>query len=306
MNRYILTLIFAVFSFFSSSAQYTYQPVPTNGSVWVYRTDTPDQGYEIIDDWQLMMNGEDTVLNGIHYTKIMYRVSGKSYYFTPGPYPFNRIASTPDRFYGGFRQDGKKAYMVYGSATKERLIYDFDLQLNQVYTDSFIGQSKVIAVDTVFVANKLRKRFTMQNLVPAGHLPNHIVEGYCGDYGLDISIGSGQYSYTGLICFHYDDEYYCNPDCMYILPYGTPESVAGVATDNSNIYPNPFTDELKIKVTQPGIYTLFNTVGVRILQENLSAGIHSINTGSLSPGFYFITLRDEEGKIIQTQKLQKQ
>jgi len=81
-----------------------------------------------------------------------------------------------------------------------------------------------------------------------------------------------------------------------------------------NVQPNPFTDQTTViyTTTEAGHYTLAvqNELGRVIMQQswelNVGQQSHVLSTPQLTPGFYYLTLRNANGKIVGAQKLIKQ
>jgi uncharacterized repeat protein (TIGR01451 family) len=88
---------------------------------------------------------------------------------------------------------------------------------------------------------------------------------------------------------------------------GIPTSVAVMTnTSNVNVYPNPVSDELTVKVDNGNYSTLSisNTVGQVVLNQSFSTTQTKVNVKTLAPGIYYITLRGESG--VKVQKFEKQ
>lgn len=64
-------------------------------------------------------------------------------------------------------------------------------------------------------------------------------------------------------------------------------SVKGV-----EIYPNPFGDELIVKLNKESIAEIFNSLGQRVASYKLNAGTGKLNTENLAKGIYFIRIDD--------------
>jgi hypothetical protein len=79
------------------------------------------------------------------------------------------------------------------------------------------------------------------------------------------------------------------------------------------IYPNPFQNEFSLQIDSdrsfPLTATLFNEIGRNVMSFNWNAVIgenqYTIPTSQLSSGFYFLQLRDNQGKLVQTHKIVK-
>ena len=83
---------------------------------------------------------------------------------------------------------------------------------------------------------------------------------------------------------------------------GHPSYVATVNKAlNIEIYPNPATDELTIKMDKGAYnsFTITNSVGQVFMQQQLSTTQTTINVKTLPAGLYYITLRGENGTKVQ-------
>ena len=68
-------------------------------------------------------------------------------------------------------------------------------------------------------------------------------------------------------------------------------------TPNINIYPNPFSGYLSLKSSTPlKLITIYDVTGKLVVQQNATNGsIQTINTESLSNGYYFLRVVDSNG-----------
>ena len=89
-----------------------------------------------------------------------------------------------------------------------------------------------------------------------------------------------------------------------ISPTHTLGVVTPVTSNNPpqvSIYPNPTNETLTIK-TQQGIYTNYtitNTVGQVLLQNDLTNTRTTVDVKTLASGLYYITLRGSGGTVVQ-------
>ena len=68
-----------------------------------------------------------------------------------------------------------------------------------------------------------------------------------------------------------------------------------------SIFPNPANETLTIKTTQDAYnnYTITNSMGQVLLQNELSGTATNVNVKTLAPGLYYITLKGESGTTVQ-------
>jgi hypothetical protein len=93
-----------------------------------------------------------------------------------------------------------------------------------------------------------------------------------------------------------------------------PQFRLGVTIQKLNIHPNPFTNQTTVvcNTTEAGRYTLTvqNELGEVVSQLSLELGLGQnsqvLSTQQFIPGFYYLTLRNTNGKVVGAQKLIKQ
>lgn len=115
---------------------------------------------------------------------------------------------------------------------------------------------------------------------------------------------------------------YCDSSSVQRIASGyRMSSITGVSqaptgiTKLSNIrslaaYPNPMGDELTIELdlnapANAMSYELINALGEVISNDRITGSKTMVNTGSLDHGFYFLSLKDENGNIMSSLKLIK-
>ncbi len=89
------------------------------------------------------------------------------------------------------------------------------------------------------------------------------------------------------------------------LPHPVGISENDEALKNSiRIYPNPAADllTLRAELSEPLNYRIFNTVGQLLLEGTMSQGEEQVNTSSLAPGLYLLTLKTGT-RVLKQQKI---
>lgn len=100
------------------------------------------------------------------------------------------------------------------------------------------------------------------------------------------------------------------PELLTISPKKLSTKKEGIQV---KIYPNPFQNEFSLQIDSdrsfPLTATLFNEIGRSVMSFNWDAvigeNLYTIPTSQLSSGFYFLQLRDNKGKLVQTHKIVK-
>lgn len=189
----------------------SYIPFPTKKAHWIESeeiTDPMDGYYRKCTEWEYIINS-DTVFNGLKYHRI-YTIAK---YYTNHRYgcvPWNYIIK---RGYGSYiRNDSinKKVYLRLSVNSKDTLLYDFDLQLNQRYPPTLLrdtsmsppGDDYVIGIDSVFLNSQWHKRFKLSIDSVCFSLPQHfyyLIEGIGSTLGLFNEFHC-VYNYGDLVC----------------------------------------------------------------------------------------------------------
>ena len=78
--------------------------------------------------------------------------------------------------------------------------------------------------------------------------------------------------------------------------------VTGIAENDNisnsvSIYPNPFTNEIKISGSSSGEIILFDLNGKEILRQNTFSGETTISTENISAGFYLLNYHDKSKTV---------
>ncbi|MBM77207.1 MAG: hypothetical protein CL846_01875 [Crocinitomicaceae bacterium] len=71
------------------------------------------------------------------------------------------------------------------------------------------------------------------------------------------------------------------------------------SSNKLNIYPNPFSNNLKLETTFPTHYEIYNRLGKLLKKGNLNAGSNKINLSSLKPDLYILKSEENSMKIIK-------
>jgi hypothetical protein len=310
MKNLILSAV-AVLLFVNNGIAQQYTPMPTSDARTAYVGFNYGASGDQFINYLLILNGEDTVIRGKTFKKIMIR-----YTFDTGSNSFRTIADYPDKFYAGIREENKKVYVTFSDSngylpkgyslftdtSKDRLLYDFNAMVGDTIPAPGvrgipINIITVTAIDSVLVGSQYHKVFKTSE-------GPYIIEGIGTTSGL-FYYESFQHTAVSFSCFsHGQDLYPANPDpsCYYIHAYNTPTSISNTNTERDiTVYPNPFTDELTIEAN--GNITIYNSIGQVVLTQELKNGTTMINTSDYPQGLYHVILKNKEGNITGTHKI---
>ena len=313
--KYLILLAFLSTQLYCKAQSY----IPmTETALWVYSGSWQSQTYHFhIWRFMLMINGDDTSINGLTYKKITARqYSNVVYYKSDFSLPYDMtIANVDDKYFGAIREDNKKVYIRYYQSTRiglptadtaEQLYFDFNLTVGDITPK---GDS-IVSIDSVLVGNNYRRRFKTSTLF-MGKKIEHI-EGIGSNVGL-IDYAMESPPFTSMHCYHIEDTVYTNPynptaqyPCFYIHAKGTPVSVQAFNKADVQVYPNPVLDRLYINAVDAGSITIFNSLGQVVIKKDIEPGNTEILFSDFANGVYFLQLKDTEGNIRHSQRLLKQ
>lgn len=286
-----LCLIFSFTHFFGQ----TYFPFPDSNAVW-----SVDKTKTII--------GGDTIVNSLTY---------KKYYSTID------TTLSPDSLYliGLLRQDlpNKKIYGLHLDSINEKLMYDFNLQINDfvdVYSVGFWFQSEpahnlqVVLIDSVLINNSYRKRFIFNDLNMNSWWSEFWIEGIGSKYG-PMNSGLSKMTVTDvcqpiLLCQKQDSILlYVNSQynsCYFeTCLIGLRESFEKQYLE---IFPNPSSDKISIdyngNITFPISIQILNSIGglIKTIHFQKQTDIQ-INVKEINEGLYFIKIATEQHTFIK-------
>ena len=145
MMKKVFMLFLCIFPLFVS-AQSNYIPLVQEGKTWVLMYYNFFTGVSY--NYSLMVQG-DTIIDGQSY-HIIVDVTTQSYRFS-------------------LREDGKKVYAVFQNQLQEILLYDFGLDVGDVFSQKSLGDLEEVvvatAVDTIRVGERYLRVITIQKYV---------------------------------------------------------------------------------------------------------------------------------------------
>ena len=99
----------------------------------------------------------------------------------------------------------------------------------------------------------------------------------------------------------FDNELWGKLKDIFCTPTST---ISAVSAQHTSIYPNPANDKLYINTHASYTAAVYNMTGQCLSTQNVGELSNSLDISSLSPGTYYITLRNE--KETQTLRFIKQ
>ncbi len=287
----------------SATAQ-VYQPFPTNNAYWrVHHNEASNDR-----DLQFYVTGGDTILGGIKHTKVFVRYAA----LPPLPLgqiytPKNRTATKPDEYTGAFYEQNKRMYYANKWDSISYLYFDFNISVgDSVHSfDPYLTNNIVISIDSVKVNSNYRKRYKCSSIPTSLYSTSYVIEGIGSQRGSPFELTNGQ-NYPHLHCFTNSQGTYTLDTfkCTYIFPYGTPTGINNTtAKKETNIYPNPFSNQLTVDADAAYI-KLTDAMG-KVVTTQLGNN-KTINTSALPAGLYILTLHDDYGNVTERRKLIKE
>ena len=177
---------------------------------------------------------------------------------------------------------------------QEFLLHDFDLEVGDTaITHADCDNNIVVSIDTVYLGDIPRKRFHLSG----GYNFVKLIEGVGSTRGLEWQPCNDSPAPVFLQCFIQGDDYiqFNSPypfDCSSLIVVSTED----VSDHQFTLYPNPFIEEINIKIPstfiQPLTVTLTSILGTIIHQQQteIPEGNLTVNVGNIPPGLYVVWL----------------
>lgn len=261
-------------------------------------------------EWYYYQEGVDG--GSITRSYITYYIDGDT--FTNNNYYFKRYYNRIDTIYSGMfgttnvnyetrilsdliREDSlKRLYMLY-SANTDYLLYDFNLSLNDTFTNA---SCTVFDIDTITLNNTTLNWF-LQEYSPNGK--TGLIEGI--GYNR-ILCGTPFHAYQSLVCFKKQSETLSvdsTKDCnSFLQPNGLLTSFKDLFVPTEIIiYPNPTEDILRFRVSDINMISsvsILDLNGKLIYVEKEIISEKSINVSKLQSSAYFIRFSFLNGQTI--------
>lgn len=291
----VFTLLFFTITFTAKSQNYF--PFPDSNAIWVntvfYCASSAWNNIwecELVSVVNYCVNGEDTVINSITYTKLDTCEGG---------------------YKGAIRDNSGKVLFVPAESLNEYLLYDFTAMagdtLDSVYfkTGTFDEFQELIVsqVDSVQIFGEYRKRVGIEQG------PGWI-EGIGNEYGL---FRESWINISGIVPLLYcmsDNDTKLYPiegpgNCT--LDVGLHENESTIAID---IYPNPVNDVLNISISsdnfQSGQIKIIDLTGQPVYQQEFEPStLIEVNCQQLKPGIYLVKIEDSNANLLGASRFVK-
>lgn len=78
------------------------------------------------------------------------------------------------------------------------------------------------------------------------------------------------------------------------------EAISGTVADQ--VYPNPFSNQLKLELGQAAFITITNTLGQTLYSGQTESGLTSVDTRDMPAGVYYVEIRNEKRRVIKVVK----
>ncbi len=316
LAKYFLLATFSHLIFLSCDCVFcqSYFKLVDTTSVWFTSRGTSDLGGTYEGTTYKYYLDADTIIDSNNYKKLdCYSQHHESEAVMGGGYitvyyPASILPSTK----GYIREDtiNKKIYFREPGDTSEVLLYDFDITIGDTVINWFYEFTETInivsSIDSVEICGEYRKRFHISDSDNPGNPHTNIIEGIGAVTGLLDGISPFFESSASLLCF-------TNNDCTTVFPHE--EDPAPYSPDfncdfvyvgieefenvSFNIYPNPASSILNIKINKSGSDKLFIKIyslsGQEVVNEfKINNNLISVSINNLPSGIYTLYIFDEE------------
>ena len=135
--------------------------------------------------------------------------------------------------------------------------------------------------------------------------PSHSINSHTWDFG-DPGSGANNtstlfnpshlFSAIGTYTVKIKLQYQCSVDSIVIPVFtGNCVGVDEILSENSSVFPNPFSDYLKITAKEPAATEIYNSQGELVFYRNVSKAETTIDSSNWPHGLYVLILRSQNG-----------
>lgn len=306
MKNFLLTIALT-WPLFSLAQEYV--TFPTQNTVWAEYFYAGEIALANVYHY-FALKENDTIINGSEYHKL---------------YCSFDTTFTENELCGGLREENKRIYYysinnlnkeIINSpipANYEVLLYDFNLQpgdtiTNEIFRLRHIDKLIVANLDSIFIENKYRKRYSFKTEYGSLIQMEHWVEGIGCLRGLLSDIGAIPTSdwNSWLICMISEDNVFYH-DPQFIDCYNSNQTSVQILVNQSDIriFPNPAKSNCQVEFRNHNYNKLitYSTEGQQLREYNISGfETISIERENLPTGTYILSFYDEAGNI-ETRKV---
>ena len=207
-----------------------------------------------------------------------------------------------NQFIGKIRtnETNSKLYFIEPDSTTELLIMDLDLAVGDSFNiKTYYNQNRIIYVDSVYEFNR-KKHIQFDELAGISNgTKKMFIEGVGTNWGFESD-------YTYLIVCKYDDliqTYSFENEYIKDCSFKNVNINNYIWKDNIKIYPNPAFEQIIINISETlteDIYlSIYNTLGVKVLNKTLSDSETVLNLSHFSTGLYYFKFQTSNTMTIK-------
>ena len=225
------------------------------------------------------------------------------------------LAANP-MFYALFRFDTitQKAYSLKPNELVEKLLYDFDVSLDDTITVYPIGFSpvsgdsiriKVINIDSSLIGGTERKRIQLSGVDQNSGYEEFWIEGIGSTFGIFnpglVGVTISDLVYPELLCFEVEGVLiFDNPNYSDCFEQSTSNLLEGEKMNEIKTYPNPVDENLRISSDyRIKKIELFDYSGKHIFSVSPNSIDFLLNLEKYSDGIIILKIESEKGIVIK-------
>lgn len=249
----------------------------------------------------------DTIINGNTYNRLYTRGICSGDYYSPAPAgcPQYFYYNEPEWLLATIRQDTSNniVYIRDDNQNTDVVLYDFNLQVGQVYPNTYNNNSTdtlvVVSEDSIMIGNSYARKWELgiksnDSIAWPGYVS--IIEGVGSTFGIVSPLALPFENNHWLSCYSLDD--------IVLYPDSTAycdKSIGIKSMDQEkltfSLYPNPTKNYLNISINNmypvKGELKVINVNGTEVFRSIVEEELTQIDIGFLCKGVYFIQFSNE-------------